>query len=402
MDTTVPATHDSRSPLTWNARPSGRTSSRRRRDRPPGRSAKVPGTCALPAPRPRVIVNGSPRATLERLLSNARSEGRDRAHPALSLLVLGAEDTDTAGFARALARGLFGWESALVELRCGDYRDGVRVSRLLGDAAGDGRETSGSPLGQRRLDSAHLKAMVAGHGRVGENAGLPLRELNPSLVRPLSVVLFHEIEKAHPKLWDALLQILQSGRLVLGDGSVTSFAHSIVVMTSGVGGREISEVAGRRTTIRQDGRYPEDRTAELARVAGSATNGAFPADFLSRVDEVHVQGPTRRAALELAFDTFSLDPRARTLREGSDLVPKPSDSSSNGAAMSYSRRGARTSPSRIVNGKKIFLAATRAFLDLFRAPSRYPKTFEGQSSLVGRGCSSGRMQRDRTTTEPRS
>ena len=193
------------------------------------------------------------------MLSSARSEGRDRARPALSLLVLGAEDANTAGFANALARGLFGWESALVEVKCGDYRDGVRVSELLGVSAGDGRETSGSPLSRRRLDSAHLKAMVARHGRVGENAELPLRELDPSLVRPLSVVLFHEIEKAHPMLWDALLQILQSGRLVLGDGSVTSFAHSIVVMTSGAGGREIGEVASRRTTIREGGRYPEDR-----------------------------------------------------------------------------------------------------------------------------------------------
>jgi hypothetical protein len=138
------------------------------------------------------------------------------------------------------------------------------------------------------------------------------------------------------------------------------------------------------------------------RVAGFAANGAFPADFLSRVDEVHVQGPTRRAALELAFDAFFLDARAPTLREGSDLVPKPGDSSSNGAAMSYSRRGARTRASRIVNSKNVFLAATRAFVDLLRAPSRYPKLWMGnRASSVG-GCSSGRTQRDRTTTEPRS
>ena len=354
MNTMVSASRDSRSPLAWNARSSGRTSSRRRRDRP-GRSAVPPGTCALPAPRPRVLVNGSSRATLERLLSSAGSEGRDRARPALSLLVLGAEQTDTAGFAKALARGLFGWESALVELRCGDYRDGVRVSQLLGVAAGDGQETSGSPLGQRRLDSAHLKAMVARHGRVGENAELPLRELNPSLVRPLSVVLFHEIENAHPMLWDALLQILQSGRLVLGDGSVTSFAHSIVVMTSGVGGREIGDVARRRTTIRDDGRCPEDRAAELVRVAGSATNGSFPADFLSRVDEVHVQGPTRRAALELAFDAFFLDARAPTLREGSGPA-----------------------------NENIFLTAARAFLDLLRTPSRYLRLREAVRAYFGR------------------
>ena len=371
MNTMLSSTSESRSPLAWNARPSRRTSSRRLRDRP-GRSVNAPGTCALPAPRPRVLVNGSPRATLERLLSSADSEGRDPARPALSLLVLGAEDADTAGFAKALARGLFGWESALVELRCGEYSDGVRVSELLGVAAGDRRETSGSPLSQRRLDSAHLKAMVVRHGRVGENAELPLRELDPSLVRPLSVVLFHEIEKAHPMLWDALLQILQSGRLVLGDGSVTSFAHSIVVMTSGAGGREIGEVARRRTTIRADGRYPEDRAAELVRVAGSAASSAFPADFLSRVDEVHVQGPTRRAALELAFDAFFLDARAPTLREGSDPVPNPGDSSSNGTAMSYSGDDACANTGRIVKSKNVFLAAARALLHLLWAPSRHP------------------------------
>ncbi len=149
-----------------------------------------------------------------------RLRGGDRARPARSLLVLGGEHADTAGFAKALARGLFGWQSALVEVAGGDYRDGVRVSELLGVVDGDERETSGSPLRQRRLDSAHLKALVARRGRVGENAELPLHELNPSLVRPLSVVLFHEVEKAHPMLWDALLQI--------GDGWRSSTSSQIL------------------------------------------------------------------------------------------------------------------------------------------------------------------------------
>ncbi len=340
MNTTVAATSDSTSHLARNARPWDRTSSRRRRDRP-GRSASVPGSCALPSPRPRILVNGSPRATLERLLARADSEGRDRARPALSLLVLGAENADATGFARALARDLFGWESALVELRCSDYSDGVRAAELLGGAAGDRRETAGSPLSQRRLDSAHWKALVTGHGLVGENGELPLRALNPSLVRPLSVVLFNEIEKAHPRLGDALLQILQTGRLVLGDGSIASFAHSIVVMTSGVGGREIGEAAGSRAPIREGERYSEDRSAELVRIAGSAASGAFPADFLSRVDEIHVQGSTRRAALQLAFDAFVLDGRALALRERPDPV-----------------------------NENFFLTAARAFLDLLRASSR--------------------------------
>ncbi len=353
MNTTVASTSVSTSHLAFNARPSRRTSPRRLRDRP-GRSANVPGSCALPSPRPRVLVNGSPRATLARLLSHANSEGRDGTRPALSLLVLGGEGADTAGFAKSLARGLFGWESALVEVACADYRDGVRVSELLGVAAGDGREASGSPLRQRRLDSAHLKAMVARHGRVGENAERPLRELNPSLVRPLSVVLFREIEKAHPMLWDALLQILQSGRLVLGDGSFTSFAHSIVVMTSGAGGREIGEVARRRTTVHEEGRSPEDPRAELARVAGSAASGAFPADFLSRVDEVHVQGPTRRAALELAFDAFFLDARAPKLLGGSGPAKE-----------------------------NVFLAAAGVLLDLLRVPGRYRRLREAIRAYFG-------------------
>lgn len=314
MNTMVPTTNDSESQSAWNPPRSIVTSfatRRRRRVRP----ALPPGTCALPARRPRILVHGSARDTLERLLTRIVSDKHSRLRPALTLLVLGAERADKAAMARGLARGLFGTEDALVEVTCGEYRDARRAAELLG--VGEAPETKAALLTQRRLDAPHLRAMIGRRGRVGANAGLPLSMVNPSLVRPMSVVLFDEIEKAHPMLWDALLEILHTGRLALGDGSVTSFTHSIVVMTSGAGAREIGAAAEKRSE--RNSPPMEELKADLSQVAKSAASASFPADLLGRVDEIHVAGPTSRAALERAFDRFLLDAHARVLREGMAL-----------------------------------------------------------------------------------
>ena len=160
---------------------------------------------------------------------------------------LGPTGVGKTELVKTLAERLFGSEDALVRIDMSEFREPHTVARLIG-----------SPPGY-----------------VGYDEGGQLTE--PVRRRPFSVVLLDEIEKAHPEVWNVLLQLLDDGRLTDGEGRTVDFTHTVVVMTSNLGAG-----AARRAPI---GFAPQDEAAgEDAMLA--AVKQAFLPEFLNRIDEV--------------------------------------------------------------------------------------------------------------------
>jgi ATP-dependent Clp protease ATP-binding subunit ClpB len=147
--------------------------------------------------------------------------------------------------AKALASNLFDTESALVRVDMSEYMEKHSVSRLIG----------------------------APPGYVGHEEGGQLTE--PIRRRPYSVILFDEIEKAHPDVFHIMLQILDDGRLTDSQGRVVDFKNTIIIMTSNIGSDLILDISG------DDSRYDEMRNRVMA-----AMRENFRPEFLNRIDEI--------------------------------------------------------------------------------------------------------------------
>ena len=138
-------------------------------------------------------------------IRRSRSGLSDPRRPIGSFIFLGSSGVGKTELAKALAEFLFDDEDALVRVDMSEYREQHTVSRLFG----------------------------APPGYIGYEQGGQLTEQVRR--RPYSVVLFDEIEKAHPDVWNALLQLLDDGRLTDGQGRVVNFRNTVIVMTSNVG-----------------------------------------------------------------------------------------------------------------------------------------------------------------------
>ena len=139
----------------------------------------------------------------------------------------------------------------------------------------------------------------------------------------VSVILFEEIEKAHPLLWNALLGILEDGVLTMGNNQMTDFTRSIILMTSNVGSREMQEVAARRKIgFRPDS--PKGRVQSLQEAVQLASRHLFPAEFLNRFDQILVYSPLRRRHLSAIFDRMLGELHQRILSSAFPLLIKVS------------------------------------------------------------------------------
>jgi ATP-dependent Clp protease ATP-binding subunit ClpC len=171
------------------------------------------------------------------------SEG-DR--PLGSFLFLGPTGVGKTELVKALAERLFATEKSLVRIDMSEYRAPHTVARLIG-----------SPPGY-----------------VGYGDGGQLTE--PVRRRPYSVVLLDEIEKAHPEVWNVLLQVMDDGRLTDGEGRTVDFTNTVIVMTSNLG-------AGRAR--RGIGFTAEEPAAEADRMEAAAKSAFLP-EFINRIDEI--------------------------------------------------------------------------------------------------------------------
>jgi len=171
----------------------------------------------------------------------ARSGLQDPNRPLGSFIFLGPTGVGKTELARALAEFLFDSEAAMVRLDMSEYMEKHTVSRLVG----------------------------APPGYVGYEEGGQLTEAVRR--RPYSVVLFDEIEKAHPEVFNALLQILDDGRLTDGHGRTVDFKNTIVIMTSNLGSQYLAEIS--------DEKLMRERVMEALRLH-------FKPEFLNRVDDI--------------------------------------------------------------------------------------------------------------------
>ena len=199
---------------------------------------------------------------LERV-SNAIRRNRaglsDPNRPIGSFIFLGPTGVGKTELARALAEFLFDDERAMIRLDMSEYMEKHSVSRMIG----------------------------APPGYVGYEEGGQLTEQVRR--RPYSVVLFDEIEKAHPDVFNVLLQILEDGRLTDGKGRKVDFRNTVLVMTSNVGSAALFELAGSD---------PERARKE----ATEALRAIFRPEFLNRIDDIVFFNPLGREQLEKIVD----------------------------------------------------------------------------------------------------
>ena len=190
-------------------------------------------------------------------IRRSRAGLQEESRPLGSFIFLGPTGVGKTELAKALSEFLFDTEKAMVRIDMSEYMEKHSVARLIG----------------------------APPGYVGHEDGGQLTEAVRR--RPYSVVLFDEIEKAHPDVFNTLLQMLDDGRLTDSKGRTVNFRSTVIIMTSNLGSREIAE-------------HSEDK-ARQETAARETLKSAFRPEFLNRIDEVIIfQGLTRQEIQDIA------------------------------------------------------------------------------------------------------
>jgi len=190
-------------------------------------------------------------------IRRSRSGLSDPSRPIGSFIFIGPSGVGKTELAKALAWFMFDDEEALVRIDMSEYREQHTVSRLFG----------------------------APPGYVGYEEGGQLTEAVRR--RPYRVLLFDEIEKAHPEVWNALLQILDDGRMTDGQGNVVDFRNTVLIMTSNLGTEYVKK--GGTLGFLQGKASDEER--ESHEKIEKALKGAFRPEFINRIDEIIMFSP---------------------------------------------------------------------------------------------------------------
>ena len=201
-------------------------------------------------------------------IRRARSGLKDPSRPIGSFIFIGPSGVGKTELAKALAWFMFDDEDALVRIDMSEYREQHTVSRLFG----------------------------APPGYVGYEEGGQLTEAVRR--RPYRVLLFDEVEKAHPEVWNALLQILDDGRMTDGQGNVVDFRNTVLIMTSNLG-TEYVKKGGTLGFLQQKA---DDDEREAHDKIEKALKGTFRPEFLNRVDEIIMFSPLSIEEMEHIVD----------------------------------------------------------------------------------------------------
>ncbi len=217
----------------------------------------------------------------------ARAGLREGRRPVATFLFLGPTGVGKTELAKALAETVFGDEDAMVRLDMSEYMERHAVARLIG----------------------------APPGYVGYEEGGQLTERVRR--RPYSVILLDEIEKAHPDVYNVLLQVFDDGRLTDGKGRVVDFTNTVLIATSNLG----SDIIQRNLNLRGTA---EDNQAKLKRELMDVLRGHFRPEFINRIDEIIVFHALARSEIRSIVE-LQLERVRRTAHgQGVDLVVDPS------------------------------------------------------------------------------
>jgi ATP-dependent Clp protease ATP-binding subunit ClpC len=190
-------------------------------------------------------------------IRRARSGLKDPSRPIGSFIFIGPSGVGKTELAKALAWFMFDDEDALVRIDMSEYREQHTASRLFG----------------------------APPGYIGYEEGGQLTEAVRR--RPYRVVLFDEVEKAHPEVWNSLLQILDDGRLTDGQGNVVDFRNTVIIMTSNLGTEFVRKSGALGFVQRNDSEEERDAHDKIER----ALKSTFRPEFLNRIDEIIMFSP---------------------------------------------------------------------------------------------------------------
>jgi len=241
--------------------------------------------------RARVVGQDQAVALMAEALRRSRAGLKHPTKPIGSFLFLGPTGVGKTELARALAEELFGSESSLIRLDMSEYMEKFAVSRLVG----------------------------APPGYVGYEEGGQLTEAVRR--RPFSIVLFDEIEKAHPDVFDILLQIMDDGRLTDSSGRTVDFRNAVIIMTSNIGGG-FNRMGGLGFKLPGEAGEAEAHTASMM----DELKHSFKPEFLNRVDEIvvfnelAVEDIEKIVAILLKRVTREIEEEDMHLRFGPELV----------------------------------------------------------------------------------
>ncbi len=226
----------------------------------------------------RVIGQEEAIRAISEAIRRARAGLKDPRRPIGSFIFLGPTGVGKTELARALAAFMFDDEDAMVRMDMSEYQERHTVSRLIG----------------------------APPGYVGYEEGGQLTELVRR--RPYRVVLFDEIEKAHPEVFNVLLQILEDGRLTDGHGRTVDFRNTVVIMTSNLGTEEFQRPALGFVPSDKPSRSEKERQKSAVE---KALRQAFRPELLNRIDETIVFDPLTEDDLKQIVELLLRDVRER-------------------------------------------------------------------------------------------
>lgn len=234
----------------------------------------------------RVIGQEEAVKAVSKAVRRARAGLKDPKRPIGSFVFLGPTGVGKTELARALAESIFGDEDSMIRIDMSEYMDKHTTSRLVG-----------SPPG------------YVGHEEGGQLTEKVRR-------KPYSVILLDEIEKAHPEVFNILLQVLEDGRLTDSKGRTVDFRNTIVVMTSNVGASELKRNKYLGFNVQDEGQDYKDMKSKVM----GELKKAFRPEFLNRIDEIIVFHSLEKAQLKEIITLMADQLSKRLLDQDIDLT----------------------------------------------------------------------------------